>query len=78
MLRHTLAIMVLLCLKSVAADPAGGRPHQTGFDAAKGRALYTTYCADIADIIDYERSSWGNHGKPVSAAHIAAERVHFK
>ena len=30
--------------------------------------------ADIADIIDYERSSWGNHGKPVAAAQVAAER----
>jgi cytochrome c oxidase cbb3-type subunit 2 len=30
--------------------------------------------ADIAGIIDYERSSWGNHGKPVTAAQVAAER----
>jgi cytochrome c oxidase cbb3-type subunit 2 len=30
--------------------------------------------ADIADIIDYERSSWGNHGKPVTAPQVAAER----
>ena len=30
--------------------------------------------ADIAEIIDYERSSWGNHGKPVAAAQVAAER----
>lgn len=30
--------------------------------------------ADIADIIDYERRSWGNHGKPVTAAQVAAER----
>jgi cytochrome c oxidase cbb3-type subunit 2 len=30
--------------------------------------------ADIADVIDYERSSWGNHGKPVAAAQVAAER----
>jgi mono/diheme cytochrome c family protein len=139
MLRHTLAIMVLLCLGSVTAELAGGRPPQVGFDAAKGRALYTTYCsschgengegqpamfpplkgsgvvakvdptkhihvvldglqggraggvlygnpmpgfasilndANIADIIDYERSSWGNHGKLVIAAQVAAERVH--
>jgi cytochrome c oxidase cbb3-type subunit II len=34
--------------------------------------------ADIADIIDYERSSWGNHGKPVSAAQVAAERASSK
>jgi cytochrome c oxidase cbb3-type subunit 2 len=29
---------------------------------------------DIANIIDYERSAWGNHGKPVSAANVAAAR----
>jgi hypothetical protein len=29
----------------------------------------------IAGIIDYERRSWGNHGKPVTAAQVAAERV---
>jgi cytochrome c oxidase cbb3-type subunit II len=31
--------------------------------------------ADIADIVDYVRSSWGNHGKPVTAAQVAAERA---
>jgi cytochrome c oxidase cbb3-type subunit 2 len=31
--------------------------------------------ADIADIIDYERSTWGNHGKPVTAAQVGAERA---
>jgi hypothetical protein len=30
--------------------------------------------ADIADIIDHERRSWGNHGNPVTAAQVAAER----
>ncbi|MDB6046662.1 MAG: Cbb3-type cytochrome oxidase, cytochrome c subunit [Gammaproteobacteria bacterium] len=29
---------------------------------------------EVADIIDYERSSWGNHGKPVIAAQVTAER----
>ena len=33
---------------------------------------------EIADIIDYERSSWGNHGKPVAAAQVAAERAKSK
>jgi mono/diheme cytochrome c family protein len=32
----------------------------------------------IADIINYERRSWGNHGKPVTATQVAAERVHPK
>jgi len=31
--------------------------------------------AEIADIINFERSSWGNHGKPVTAAQVAAERA---
>lgn len=30
--------------------------------------------ADIANIIDHERSAWGNHGKPVSTADVAAAR----
>ena len=30
--------------------------------------------ADIANIINYERSSWGNHGAPVTAEQVAAER----
>jgi mono/diheme cytochrome c family protein len=139
--RHTLAILVILCLGSFAAELAGGLPSQTGFDPARGRALYSTYCsschgengegqpgtypplkgsgvvtkadatkhihvvldgvqggraggvlyanpmpafggvlndANIADIIDYERSSWGNHGKLVTRAQVAAERDHSK
>jgi mono/diheme cytochrome c family protein len=139
--RHTLTLVVVLCLGSFAAEHAVGQSPQAGFDPAKGRALYTTYCsschgangegrpgtypplkgsgvvtkvdatkhihvvldgsqggraggvlyanpmpafgsilndADIADIIDYERSSWGNHGKFVMAAQVAAERGHSK
>jgi cytochrome c oxidase cbb3-type subunit 2 len=34
--------------------------------------------ADIASIIDYERTSWGNHGAPVTAAQVAAERAKGK
>jgi mono/diheme cytochrome c family protein len=30
--------------------------------------------ADLRDIIDYERSSWGNHGILVTAGQVAAER----
>jgi cytochrome c oxidase cbb3-type subunit II len=128
---------------SAAAAPTSdtGESIQTGYDAAKGRALYNTNCSachgangegqpgifppikgsgvvtkddatkhihvvlnglqgakaggvlyaspmppfssilnnvDIADIIDYERSSWGNHGKLVTAAQVAAERDHSK
>lgn len=31
--------------------------------------------ADIANIINYERSTWGNHGTPVTTADIAAVRA---
>jgi len=34
--------------------------------------------ADIANIVDYERSSWGNHGKLVTAAQVAAGRSNSK
>jgi cytochrome c oxidase cbb3-type subunit 2 len=34
--------------------------------------------AEIVDIIDYERRSWGNHGKPVTAAQVAAGRALLK
>jgi len=34
--------------------------------------------SDIADIVDYERSSWGNHGRLVTAAQVAAERGRSK
>jgi cytochrome c oxidase cbb3-type subunit 2 len=34
--------------------------------------------ADIANIIDYERSSWGNHGKPITAAEVTAARGQAK
>jgi cytochrome c oxidase cbb3-type subunit 2 len=33
---------------------------------------------DAANVIDYERSSWGNHGKLVAAAEVAAQRVPAK
>jgi cytochrome c oxidase cbb3-type subunit 2 len=31
--------------------------------------------ADIADIVNYERSSWGNHSKHVTPADVAAVRA---
>ena len=34
--------------------------------------------ADIANIINHERSSWGNHGKPVTATEVAAGRANKK
>jgi len=34
--------------------------------------------ADITNIINYERSSWGNHGAPVTAEQVTAERAKGK
>ena len=34
--------------------------------------------ADIADIVNYERSSWGNHAKHVTPADVAAVRASGK
>jgi cytochrome c oxidase cbb3-type subunit 2 len=124
-----------------AGAPAAGSPSAAGFDAAKGKALFTANCAachqangeglpgafpslkadpvvddsdptshihtvlqglqgakvggvaysspmppfsgalsdaDIANIVDYERSSWGNHGSTVTAQQVAAERAKSK
>ena len=33
---------------------------------------------DIANIINYERNSWGNHGKPVTEKDVAAIRAKGK
>jgi len=30
--------------------------------------------AEIAAVITYERASWGNHGSPVAATDVAAQR----
>jgi cytochrome c oxidase cbb3-type subunit 2 len=34
--------------------------------------------AEIANIINYERSAWGNHGKPITASEVAAVRAKGK
>jgi cytochrome c oxidase cbb3-type subunit 2 len=34
--------------------------------------------SDISDILDYERSSWGNHGTPVTPQQVAAARTDGK
>jgi len=34
--------------------------------------------SDIADIVNYERSAWGNHGKPVTEKDVAAIRAKGK
>ena len=34
--------------------------------------------ADVAAIVDYERSAWGNHGAFITAAQVAGERARLK
>jgi len=51
----------------------GGRAGGVVYAAVMPPFAATLSDADIADIIDYERSSWGNHGTPVVAAQVAAE-----
>jgi mono/diheme cytochrome c family protein len=56
----------------------GGRAGGVVYASAMPAFAAVLSDADIADIIDYERSSWGNHGKPVTAAQVAAERAASK
>jgi cytochrome c oxidase cbb3-type subunit 2 len=34
--------------------------------------------ADVANIVNYERNAWGNHGAPVTAQQVATERAKGK
>jgi cytochrome c oxidase cbb3-type subunit 2 len=61
-------------LNGLQGEKAGGVVYASPMPPFAG----TLSDADIADIIDYERSSWGNHGKPVTAAQVAAERARSK
>jgi mono/diheme cytochrome c family protein len=59
-----------------------------GLQGAKaGGVLYTSPMppfggvlndVEAADVIDYERSTWGNQGKLVIPAQVAAQRDHSK
>ncbi len=53
----------------------GGRAGGVVYAAPMPPFAATLSDAEIAGIIDYERSSWGNHGVPVTAAQVAAERI---
>lgn len=48
------------------------------YDSAMPDFSDTLSDADIAAIIDYERGAWGNHGKPITAADVAAQRAKGK
>lgn len=62
---------VLFGLEGVAVDGVKYESPMPPFDAVISDA-------DIASIINYERSSWGNHGKPVTAEDVASERAKGK
>jgi len=53
----------------------GGRAGGVVYAAPMPPFADTLSDAQIASIINYERSSWGNHGMPVTAARVAAERA---
>jgi cytochrome c oxidase cbb3-type subunit 2 len=56
----------------------GGKVGGVVYESAMPAFAATLSDAEIADIINFERSSWGNHGKPVTAAQVAAERARSK
>ena len=58
-------------LHGLKAQPVGG----VAYGGVMPPFAATLKDAEIANIIDYERSSWGNHGKPVIAGQVAAERA---
>jgi cytochrome c oxidase cbb3-type subunit 2 len=65
---------IQVVLDGVQGAKAGGVLYATPMPSFAG----SLNDVDIADIIDYERSSWGNHGKPVTAAEVAAQRARSK
>jgi cytochrome c oxidase cbb3-type subunit 2 len=65
---------IQVVLDGVQGAKAGGMLYATPMPPFAG----SLNDIDIADIIDYERSSWGNHGKPVTAAEVAAQRARSK
>jgi mono/diheme cytochrome c family protein len=65
---------IQVVLHGMQGAKAGGMRYATPMPSFAG----SLNDVDIADIIDYERSSWGNHGKPVTAAEVAAQRARSK
>jgi mono/diheme cytochrome c family protein len=56
----------------------GARAGGVMYAAAMPPYAGTLSDAEIAAIINYERSSWGNHGAPVTALQVTTERVRPK
>jgi len=65
---------VHVVLHGLQATPIGG----VAYGGVMPPFAATLNDADIAAILDYERASWGNHGKSVTAAQVAAERAKVK
>jgi cytochrome c oxidase cbb3-type subunit 2 len=61
-------------LQGLQATPIGG----VAYGGVMPPFAATLTDADIAAILDYERTSWGNHGKSVTAAQVSAERAKAK
>jgi mono/diheme cytochrome c family protein len=53
----------------------GGRAGGVVYAAPMPPFAGTLNDSEIAGIIDFERSSWGNHGTPVTAVQVGAERA---
>lgn len=65
---------IQVVLNGMQGGRAGGLVYAAPMPAFAGALSDTA----IAAIIDHERRSWGNHGKPVTAAQVAAERARPK
>jgi len=62
---------IQVVLHGLQATPIGGVAYGGVMPPFAG----TLKDADIAAILDYERASWGNHGKAATAEQVAAERA---
>src|SRR6202165_5488619 len=65
---------IKIVLNGTQGAPAGGVVYAAVMPPFAG-ALND---AEISDIINYERRSWGNHGTPVTAAQVALQRARPK
>jgi mono/diheme cytochrome c family protein len=65
---------IQVVLNGMQGARSGGVMYAATMPPFAGRLSYT----EIADLINYERSAWGNHGKPVTAAQVAAEHGRSK
>jgi cytochrome c oxidase cbb3-type subunit 2 len=56
----------------------GARAGGVVYSAAMPPFAVTLSDTEIANVINFERSSWGNHGAPVTTAQVATERSRSK